>query len=38
METLDLIGKGLCIFMSAMVILLMAVFVVWLILNIGNKG
>ena len=33
METLDLIGKGLCIFMAAIVILVVGVMVAYLILN-----
>ena len=37
-ETLDLIGKGLCIFLAAMLILLTGVAVAYLILNLGNKA
>ena len=36
-ETLDLIGKGLCIFLAAMLILFTGVAVAYLILNFGNK-
>ena len=37
-ETFDLIGKGLCIFLAAMLILLTGVVVAYLILNLGNKA
>ena len=37
-ETLDLLGKGLCIFLAAMLILLTGVAVAYLILNLGNKA
>ena len=36
-ETFDLIGKGLCIFLAAMLILLTGVVVAYLILNFNDK-
>lgn len=36
-ETLDLIGKGMCIFLAAMLILVLSVMVAYLILNFNDK-
>lgn len=36
-ETLDLIGKGLCIFLLVVVIVVLVVMAVWMIRNMDDK-
>ena len=37
METLDLIGKVLCIFLLVVVIIVLVVMAVWMLRDMGNK-